>query len=124
MSSKWSLTPQAQLAYSDFRFDMFADKFVTVVSPGSGDSLVGRFGVSADCEDQWAGAAGQVSRTPLRHRQSLSRLLRRNRCRRVGREAGKSPSSKKVSHSGKPALRRPSRYMSRKEAEGSLDAEI
>ncbi|MBZ9811080.1 autotransporter outer membrane beta-barrel domain-containing protein, partial [Mesorhizobium sp. ESP-6-2] len=63
LSSKWSLTPQAQLAYSDVRFDTFTDKFGTAVSPGSGDSLVGRLGLSADYEDQWADAAGQVSRT-------------------------------------------------------------
>ncbi|MBZ9738667.1 autotransporter outer membrane beta-barrel domain-containing protein [Mesorhizobium sp. CO1-1-4] len=65
LSSKWSLTPQAQLAYSDVRFDTFTDKFGTRVSPGSGDSLVGRLGLSADYEDQWADAAGQVSRTHL-----------------------------------------------------------
>ncbi|MBZ9943128.1 autotransporter outer membrane beta-barrel domain-containing protein, partial [Mesorhizobium sp. BR1-1-13] len=63
LSNKWSLTPQAQLAYSDVRFDTFTDKFGTAVSPGSGDSLVGRLGLSADYEDQWADAAGQVSRT-------------------------------------------------------------
>ncbi|MBZ9996199.1 autotransporter-associated beta strand repeat-containing protein [Mesorhizobium sp. BH1-1-4] len=65
LSSKWSLTPQAQLAYSDVRFDAFTDQFGTRVSPGSGDSLVGRLGLSADYEDQWTDAAGQVSRAHI-----------------------------------------------------------
>ncbi|MBZ9706309.1 autotransporter outer membrane beta-barrel domain-containing protein [Mesorhizobium sp. ESP7-2] len=65
LTGKWSLTPQAQLAYSSVRFDTFTDKFGAVVSHGSDDSLVGRLGVSADYEDQWADSAGQVSRTHI-----------------------------------------------------------
>ncbi|WP_246677279.1 MULTISPECIES: autotransporter-associated beta strand repeat-containing protein [unclassified Mesorhizobium] len=62
LRSNWSLTPQAQLSYSAVDFDKFTDPFGTVVSPGSGDSLIGRLGISADYEDQWADSAGQVSR--------------------------------------------------------------
>ncbi|TPK44216.1 autotransporter outer membrane beta-barrel domain-containing protein [Mesorhizobium sp. B2-5-4] len=62
LRGNWSLTPQAQLSYSAVDFDKFTDPFGTVVSPGSGDSLIGRLGVSADYEDQWADSAGQVSR--------------------------------------------------------------
>ncbi|MBZ9850374.1 autotransporter-associated beta strand repeat-containing protein [Mesorhizobium sp. CA14] len=62
LRSNWSLTPQAQLSYSSVRFSSFTDRFSTVVSPGSGDSLIGRLGISADYEDQWADSAGQVSR--------------------------------------------------------------
>ncbi|TPI21035.1 autotransporter-associated beta strand repeat-containing protein [Mesorhizobium sp. B4-1-1] len=62
LRSNWSLTPQAQLSCSAVDFDKFTDPFGTVVSPGSGDSLIGRLGISADYEDQWADSAGQVSR--------------------------------------------------------------
>ncbi|WP_224545079.1 autotransporter-associated beta strand repeat-containing protein [Mesorhizobium sp. CA16] len=62
LRSNWSLTPQAQLSYSAVDFDKFTDPFGTIVSPGSGDSLIGRLGISADYEDQWADSAGQVSR--------------------------------------------------------------
>ena len=60
--SNWSLTPQAQLSYSAVDFDTFTDKFDAVVSLGGGDSLIGRLGISADYEDQWADIAGQTSR--------------------------------------------------------------
>lgn len=63
--NNWSLTPQAQLSYSAVDFDSFTDKFGTVVSLGSGDSLAGRLGISADYEDQWADGAGQVSRAHI-----------------------------------------------------------
>ncbi|MBZ9767076.1 autotransporter-associated beta strand repeat-containing protein [Mesorhizobium sp. CA6] len=62
LRSNWSLTPQAQLSYSAVDFDKFTDPFGTIVSPGSGDSLIGRLGISADYEDQWADSAGQVRR--------------------------------------------------------------
>ncbi|MBZ9823215.1 autotransporter-associated beta strand repeat-containing protein [Mesorhizobium sp. CA4] len=62
LRSNWSLTPQAQLSYSAVDFDRFTDRFGAIVSPGSGDSLIGRLGISADYEDQWADSAGQVSR--------------------------------------------------------------
>ncbi|MBZ9847929.1 autotransporter outer membrane beta-barrel domain-containing protein [Mesorhizobium sp. CA14] len=62
LRSNWSLTPQAQLSYSAVDFDKFTDRFGAIVSPGSGDSLIGRLGISADYEDQWADSAGQVSR--------------------------------------------------------------
>ncbi|MEI9400681.1 autotransporter-associated beta strand repeat-containing protein [Mesorhizobium argentiipisi] len=62
LRSNWLLTPQAQLSYSAVDFDRFTDRFGAIVSPGSGDSLIGRLGISADYEDQWADSAGQVSR--------------------------------------------------------------
>ncbi|MBZ9849786.1 autotransporter outer membrane beta-barrel domain-containing protein [Mesorhizobium sp. CA14] len=62
LNNNWSLTPQAQLTYSSVDFDDFADPFGAVVSLGSGDTLVGRLGLSADYEDQWVDRAGQVSR--------------------------------------------------------------
>ncbi|TPI12452.1 autotransporter outer membrane beta-barrel domain-containing protein [Mesorhizobium sp. B4-1-3] len=62
LRSNWSLTPQAQLSYSAVDFDKFTDRFGAIVSPGNGDNLIGRLGISADYEDQWADSAGQVSR--------------------------------------------------------------
>lgn len=44
----WSLTPQAQLAYSAVSFDSFTDPFGAEVSLKDGDSLKGRIGLSAD----------------------------------------------------------------------------
>ena len=43
-----TLTPQAQLAYSNVDFDAFADPFGANVSLGTGESLKGRLGLSAD----------------------------------------------------------------------------
>jgi fibronectin-binding autotransporter adhesin len=63
LTDKWSLTPQAQLAYSSVRFDRFTDPYGAAVSLADGDRLVGRLGLSIDYEDQWVGKTGQVSRT-------------------------------------------------------------
>ena len=46
----WSLTPQAQLAYSSVDFDRFTDPFGADVSLTEGDSLKGRLGLSVDFE--------------------------------------------------------------------------
>ncbi|WP_432284197.1 autotransporter outer membrane beta-barrel domain-containing protein [Aminobacter sp. BA135] len=46
----WSLTPQAQLAWSSVDFDSFTDRFGAVVSLKDGDSLKGRIGVAANHE--------------------------------------------------------------------------
>ncbi|QDB99456.1 autotransporter-associated beta strand repeat-containing protein [Mesorhizobium sp. 8] len=65
VTDKWSLTPQAQLAYSSVRFDDFTDPFGAAVSLADGDSLVGRLGLSSDYENQWVDEAGKVSRAHL-----------------------------------------------------------
>ncbi len=44
----WSLTPQAQLAYTAVDFDDFTDQFGAEVSLDSGDSLKGRIGLALD----------------------------------------------------------------------------
>lgn len=46
----WSLTPQAQLAWSSVDFDSFTDRFGAVVSLKDGDSLKGRLGIAVDYE--------------------------------------------------------------------------
>ncbi|WP_445013445.1 autotransporter family protein [Rhizobium leguminosarum] len=65
LTSQWSLTPQAQLAYSSVRFDSFTDAFGADVSLDDGDSLTGRLGISADFDSEWQDAAGKTSRSKL-----------------------------------------------------------
>jgi fibronectin-binding autotransporter adhesin len=65
LDQRWSLTPQAQLAWSSVDFDDFTDRFGATVSLNDGDSLVGRLGLSADYENAWTDAAGQTSRAHL-----------------------------------------------------------
>lgn len=66
LDDNWSLTPQAQLAYSSVRFDEFTDQYDAIVSlDDGGDTLVGRLGVSADYEGEWQDAAGNTNRTHL-----------------------------------------------------------
>ncbi|MDQ0134220.1 fibronectin-binding autotransporter adhesin [Neorhizobium galegae] len=63
LTRQWSLTPQAQLAYSSVRFDDFTDAYGTAVSLDDADSLTGRLGVSADYDSDWKDAAGRISRS-------------------------------------------------------------
>ncbi|CDZ70794.1 Outer membrane autotransporter barrel domain-containing protein [Neorhizobium galegae bv. orientalis] len=63
LTRQWSLTPQAQLAYSSVRFDDFTDAYGAVVSLDDADSLTGRLGISADYDSDWKDAAGQISRS-------------------------------------------------------------
>lgn len=61
----WTLTPQAQLVYSNVRFDDFTDPFGAQVSSGSNDSLRGRLGVSADNDKSWKDEDGKTKRSHL-----------------------------------------------------------
>ena len=63
LTGQWSLTPQAQLAYSSVRFDSFTDAYGANVSLDDGDSLTGRLGVSADFNSEWKDASGKASRS-------------------------------------------------------------
>ncbi|TPO08124.1 autotransporter outer membrane beta-barrel domain-containing protein [Mesorhizobium sp. B1-1-5] len=65
LQGKWTLTPQAQLAYSSVRFSSFTDPFDAAVSLSGSDVLIGRAGLSLDYEDAWTGAQGKVSRSHL-----------------------------------------------------------
>ncbi|WP_181175673.1 autotransporter-associated beta strand repeat-containing protein [Mesorhizobium sp. B2-3-4] len=65
LDGKWTLTPQAQLAYSSVRFSSFTDPFDAAVSLGGSDVLTGRAGLSLDHEDAWTGAEGKVGRSHL-----------------------------------------------------------
>ncbi len=58
----WSVTPQAQLAYSRVDFDRFVDVFGVPVGLGKGASLQGRLGLTVDHEATWRNAEGLTSR--------------------------------------------------------------
>ncbi|MBR0895930.1 autotransporter outer membrane beta-barrel domain-containing protein [Bradyrhizobium tropiciagri] len=49
----FTLTPQAQLAYSKVDFDGFADRFGALVSLTNADSLLGRVGLSLNHQKSW-----------------------------------------------------------------------
>ena len=72
VDENWSITPQAQLAYSNVDFDDFTDPFGADVSLGRGDSLKGRIGHSADYQNAWEDGAGKMTRTNLYGSKSLS----------------------------------------------------
>jgi len=61
----WVLTPQAQLVWSSVEFDAFNGPNNAHVSLNEGDSLAGRFGISAERERSWTDDAGMVRRTNL-----------------------------------------------------------
>ena len=63
LTRQWSLTPQAQLAYSSVRFDDFTDAYGAAVSLDDADSLTGRLGISADYDRDWKDATGKISRS-------------------------------------------------------------
>lgn len=65
LTNQWSLTPQAQLAYSSVRFDSFTDQYGADVSLDDGDSLTGRLGISADYDGDWKDASGKINRVKL-----------------------------------------------------------
>lgn len=63
LGGNWSITPQAQLAWSQVRFDAFTDQYGANVSRDNGNSLVSRLGVSIDHETKWTGANGKTRRS-------------------------------------------------------------
>ncbi|WP_170990238.1 autotransporter outer membrane beta-barrel domain-containing protein [Aquamicrobium sp. LC103] len=58
----WSVTPQAQLAYSRIDFDSFADSFGVEIGRDNGSSLQGRLGLTLDHESRWQNADGLTNR--------------------------------------------------------------
>lgn len=63
LSGNWSITPQAQLAWSQIRFDAFTDQYGANVARDNGDSLVARLGVSLDHETKWSAGNGKTNRS-------------------------------------------------------------
>ncbi|MND77399.1 Outer membrane protein IcsA autotransporter precursor [compost metagenome] len=60
LTDKVSITPQAQLLYSNVRFDGFADAADAEVSLDRGESLKTRLGLSLDQHEAWEGGRGHV----------------------------------------------------------------
>jgi outer membrane autotransporter protein len=65
IDDEWSVTPQAQLTYSEVTFDNFQDVYGADVSLTDGRSLVGRVGVSIDRETSRIDESGKTQRTHL-----------------------------------------------------------
>ncbi|CAG9172926.1 autotransporter family protein [Cupriavidus pampae] len=63
LGGDWSVTPQAQLAWSQVRFDAFTDQYGATVSRENGNSLVSRLGVSLDHETKWTAGNGKTRRS-------------------------------------------------------------
>lgn len=61
-SPNWSVTPQAQITYSDVHFNTFKDAFGSVVSNTDHDSLVGRLGLAVDYDKSFVNRNGDVNR--------------------------------------------------------------
>lgn len=56
LDNDWSLTPQAQLAYSSVDFDAFTDAFGAEVALRKGDSLKGRLGMAVNYDEAATGS--------------------------------------------------------------------
>jgi outer membrane autotransporter protein len=65
LNEAWTLTPQAQLVYSNVHFNSFTDVFGAAVSLDNGDSLIGRLGLSADRDRDWKDDQGKTRRSHL-----------------------------------------------------------
>ena len=63
LNDRWSVTPQAQLVYSNVDFDNFTDQYSGAVSLHKGDSLQGRIGISADYQNSWYNDKGMINRS-------------------------------------------------------------
>ncbi|WP_173932044.1 autotransporter outer membrane beta-barrel domain-containing protein [Chelativorans sp. Marseille-P2723] len=59
----WSVTPQAQLSYSEVYYRDFEDVFGSAVSLERRGNLVSRFGVGAEHQHEWRDVAGRISRS-------------------------------------------------------------
>ncbi|PRD40345.1 autotransporter outer membrane beta-barrel domain-containing protein, partial [Phyllobacterium phragmitis] len=59
---RWTITPQAQLTWSQVDFDGFTDPFDAAVSHDKSDSFKGRLGLSADYGHAWRDDQGQLTR--------------------------------------------------------------
>lgn len=62
LDQHWTLTPQAQLTYSNLRLDSFTDVFGTTVSLLEGQSLRARLGLAAEYQSSWKDKDGTISR--------------------------------------------------------------
>ncbi len=65
IDQNWSVTPQAQLTYSNVDFDSFNDAFGARISLDRGESLQGRIGLAVEHQNSWYNASGLIDRTYL-----------------------------------------------------------
>ena len=65
LDEHWSLTPQAQLNYSNVNFDSFTDVFGADVSREHAASLQARLGISADYQNSWRNEQGVLNRSSV-----------------------------------------------------------
>lgn len=65
INARWSVTPQAQLSYSNVTFDSFTDGFGARNSLDRGGSLLGRLGVTIDYEQSWQNSQARSNSTRL-----------------------------------------------------------
>ncbi len=65
VTPEWTLTPQAQLAWSSVKFDGFRDTFGSHVRHDETDSLKGRLGISADYGQAWRDNQGRLTQANL-----------------------------------------------------------
>lgn len=65
LNQHWSLTPQAQLQYSNVDFSDFTDVFGADVSRKKGDSLRTRLGLGVDYQNSWQNARGLTNRSTI-----------------------------------------------------------
>lgn len=65
ITPEWSVTPQAQLTYSNVDFDSFHDVWNAHVSLDKGSDLKGRLGVALDHEASWQNDAGLTDRAHI-----------------------------------------------------------
>ncbi|MBB3545344.1 MULTISPECIES: autotransporter outer membrane beta-barrel domain-containing protein [unclassified Rhizobium] len=63
LDQQLSVTPQAQLVYSNVDFDSFHDTFEARVGLDQGNSLQGRIGVSIDRQNAWQNDKGMIDRS-------------------------------------------------------------
>jgi fibronectin-binding autotransporter adhesin len=60
IGGKLSVTPQIQMAYSNVRFDRFADPAGAIVAADKGDSLKSRWGISLDHQNEWESGRSHI----------------------------------------------------------------
>lgn len=65
LNENWTLTPQAQIVYSEVDFDSFTDAHNVRVSLKNADSLEGRLGIAANYENTFTADAGDERRVKL-----------------------------------------------------------
>lgn len=62
LAPNWSITPQAQLTYSDVTYDRFIDAYGAAVSLDEGNDLTVRLGLSTDYQNSWSDETGETNR--------------------------------------------------------------